>query len=417
MIDDKALLSEYLSESEELLESLLADLDSLGAQPDHDPDINLINRIFRTVHSLKGLSGMMGLVEVQSLAHEFEDILEDLRLGQISLDRDNMAIFQEVGSGLAALVGGAARGSAAYEDYDRFRELLASVAGKSRARARDSENEIDSLGLSAQERDQLREDEKYRISVNLKAGRLFYSVSVQFDLESLTTKYNALAAKLESSGERITTFSERTKEPALIGFKLLFATLLKEADVKRLVEPFGGRVSRIGRSPWRRAGEALKVVGRKQRTKQSSEKREAEANASTVLPTTFAQESLHPVSSSVRVELSQVDELSGLAHELAIETQHLSSMADRFLIAAGFGARERFDLRLSARRLEREFLELEERLVELRMVSMAQTFTRAARLAGRLARDLGKSVSVEVSGRETQLDKMIVDRIADPIYH
>ncbi|HVF88543.1 MAG TPA: ATP-binding protein [Blastocatellia bacterium] len=417
MIDDKALLSEYLSESEELLESLLADLDSLGAQPDHDPDINLINRIFRTVHSLKGLSGMMGLVEVQSLAHEFEDILEELRLGQISLDRDNTAIFQEVGSGLAALVGGAARGSAAYEDYDRFRELLASVAGKSRARARGSENEIDSLGLSAQERDQLREDEKYRISVNLKAGRLFYLVSVQFDLESLTTKYNGLASKLESSGERITTFSEKTKEPALIGFRLLFATPLKESEVKKLVEPFGGRVSRIGRSPWRRAGEALKVVGRKQRAKQSSEKRGAEAKASTVLPTSFAQESLHPVSSSVRVELSQVDELSGLAHELAIETQHLSSMADRFLIAAGFGARERFDLRLSARRLEREFLELEERLVELRMVSMAQTFTRAARLAGRLARDLGKSISVEVSGRETQLDKMIVDRIADPIYH
>jgi two-component system chemotaxis sensor kinase CheA len=119
----------------------------------------------------------------------------------------------------------------------------------------------------------------------------------------------------------------------------------------------------------------------------------------------------------VRVDLSQIDELSGLAHEIAIETQRLSSMADRILIAAGFGARDRFDLRLSARRLEREFLELEERLVELRMVSLAQTFTRAARLAGRLARDLGKLVSVEVEGRGTQLDKMIVDRISDPIYH
>jgi two-component system chemotaxis sensor kinase CheA len=51
------------------------------------------------------------------------------------------------------------------------------------------------------------------------------------------------------------------------------------------------------------------------------------------------------------------------------------------------------------------------------MVSLAQTFTRAARLAGRLARELGKSVSVELAGRETQLDKMIVDRVADPIYH
>jgi two-component system chemotaxis sensor kinase CheA len=67
--------------------------------------------------------------------------------------------------------------------------------------------------------------------------------------------------------------------------------------------------------------------------------------------------------------------------------------------------------------MKREFLELEERLVELRMVSLAQTFTRAARLAGRLARELGKSVSVEVVGRETHLDKVIVDRVADSIYH
>ena len=102
-----------------------------------------------------------------------------------------------------------------------------------------------------------------------------------------------------------------------------------------------------------------------------------------MLPPTFAQESLQPLSPSVRVELSQIDELSGLAHELAIEAQRLTSMAETFLGAAGLGPKEQFDLKFSARRMEREFLELEERLVELRMVSLAQTFTRAARLAGR----------------------------------
>src|ERR1044071_1187573 len=115
--------------------------------------------------------------------------------------------------------------------------------------------------------------------------------------------------------------------------------------------------------------------------------------------------------------MGQIDELSGLAHELSIEMQKLASMADRFMLAAGLGARDQFDLRYSARRIEREFLELEERLVELRMVSLAQTFTRAARLAGRLARELGKSIFVEVIGRETPLDQGIVDRVADSIYH
>src|SRR6185436_14913775 len=98
---------------------------------------------------------------------------------------------------------------------------------------------------------------------------------------------------------------------------------------------------------------------------------------------------------------------SGLAHELSIGIEKLTSLAETYLDAAKLGARERFDLRFNARRMQREFLELEERLVGLRMVSLAQTFTRAARLAGRLARELGKSVVVDIVGRETLLDKMI----------
>src|SRR5262249_14944227 len=95
----------------------------------------------------------------------------------------------------------------------------------------------------------------------------------------------------------------------------------------------------------------------------------------------------------------------------------VTGMGEISVDGSNLGARERFDLRFGARQIQREFIELEERLVELRMVSLAQTFTRAARLAGRLARELGKSVTVEVAGRETQLDKVIVDRVGDSIYH
>src|ERR1044072_1247135 len=148
MIDDKGLLSEYLSESEELLDSLLADLDSLSAREGTSPDINLINRIFRTVHSLKGLSGMMGLAEVQSLAHEFEDILDDLRLGQLTRPEEASTALQEAGAGLAALVGGAARGTAGEEDFDRLRSLLILIATRPRERAQKDDTGSDATNLS-----------------------------------------------------------------------------------------------------------------------------------------------------------------------------------------------------------------------------------------------------------------------------
>ncbi|HJQ67971.1 MAG TPA: ATP-binding protein [Blastocatellia bacterium] len=415
MIEDKALLSEYLSESEELLDSLLADLDRLAGQATAEPDINLVNRIFRTVHSLKGLSGMMGLAEVQSLAHEFEDILDDLRLGRLGIDEEATAALQEAGAGLAALVAGAARGTVTQDDFDRLSELLTAITRRAQTRARKDDGEL--IGLSERERQLLTEYEQHRISENLSAGRTFYAITVQLEVGTLDKEYRSLTSKLAERGELITTLPETASAATLVAFKLLFATQLKEAEVKQIAKPFAGRVSKMNQSPWRRAGAALRGVGRKPKKAGDTSAPPKTGDAISTLPPAFAQESLHPLSPSVRVDLAQIDELSGLAHELSIEAERLTSMADRFLIAAGFGARERFDLRLSARRIERDFLELEERLVELRMVSLAQTFTRAARLATRLARELGKSVSVEIAGRETHLDKMIVDRIADPIYH
>ena len=412
MIDDKALLSEYLSESEELLDSLLADLDTLAASPSDSADINLINRVFRTVHSLKGLSGMMGLPEVQSLAHEFEDILDDLRLGQLALTGESVSALQEAGAGIAALVGGAARGAASDDDFDRMRALLTAIAARPKSRGKKGESNLELLGLSAKDRGLLTEYEEHRIDENLNAGRSFFSISVNFEVSKLETQYRGLTARLESKGEVITTLPGAPVKPELVSFRLILATQARESDLKPVVEQYGGRIARLGPSTWRRAGAAIINVGR-------SKKKGGERvlKVSDVLPPTFAQESLQPLSPSVRVEMSQIDELSGIAHELSIGMKQLTAMADRFLLAAELGARDQFDLRYSSRRIERDFLELEERLVELRMVSLAQTFTRAARLTGRLARELGKSVAVEVGGRETQLDKVIVDRLADAIYH
>jgi two-component system chemotaxis sensor kinase CheA len=408
MIDDKALLSEYLSESEELLDSLLADLDTLGSKS----NVNLINRIFRAVHSLKGLSGMMGLADVQSIAHEFEDILDDIRLGQLKLDKDSIAALQESGAGFAALVAGAAQGTAHEEDFERLRDLLLSIAARPRTQAKREEYELELLGFSERERQLLTEYERHRIRENLNAERAFYSLNVQFKMTDIDSKYRELTNKLADAGELITTLPATAKAKELVAFKLLLATQLRESEIKQLVSPYGARISRVGRSTWRRAGEALRVVGRKKSRAEDGNK-----SSDALLPTSFAQESLQPLSPNVRVDLSKIDDLSSIAHELSIEAQKLSDMAAHFLQVAGLGMRDSFDLKSSVRRIEREFLELEERLVELRMISLAQTFTRAARLAGRLARDLGKSVAVEIEGRDTLLDKMIVDRIADPIYH
>jgi two-component system chemotaxis sensor kinase CheA len=438
MIEDRALLNEYLSESEQLLDLLLADLDLFSAEvkPGRTAKVSptLVNRIFRAVHSLKGLSGMMGLVEVQSLAHEFEDVLDDLRLGRLDIDRQTVAGLQEAGAGFAALVGTSARGLAKEDDFRAVQERIAAVAQRRRERSREQDRVAGLIGLSDKERALLTEFEQQRINVNLEAGRQFYALTAQLPIATLDSRYRALTGKLDGLGELITTLPGVAGNPELAELKFVIATELKESDIRAGVGDSGVRVERLGQSAWRRAGKALKSVSRIQRvpglSALTSESRTAglpgtreaqvpgrEGVLRAVLPPSTPEETLRPLLAGVRVELSQIDDLSSLAHELSIETKNLSGLAGSFMSRAGSSPRERFDLKQTARRIERRFVELEERLVELRMVSLAQTFDRAARLARRLARELGKAVTVEATGRSTQLDKMIVDRLADAIHH
>ena len=88
---------EFVSEAEEILERMredYADLDDQrAAGRDVDPD--LINRLFRSAHSLKALAGMFGLESIQELSHHLEDILDGLRLNRVSIDSPAVALIDE----------------------------------------------------------------------------------------------------------------------------------------------------------------------------------------------------------------------------------------------------------------------------------------------------------------------------------
>jgi two-component system chemotaxis sensor kinase CheA len=464
---DKALLGDYISESEQLLETLAADLDlvteSAGfnknskhpQKPGQDPPLDVVNRVFRTVHSIKGLMGMMELTQIQGHVHRFETVLDDIRLGKLALSRDLSMQLQEVAETLAATIGDAARNVDPKEKMGRLHSMLDGLLDLPRVRAKKGPQSLASLRLSDHELKLLTPFERHRTSENLSAGRSFFEVRVEFQVNELDSRYRSLASMLGDRGELITTLPGKSASKQSIGLKLLLAADIKENELESLVKPFGASVARIGPSPWRRAGAVLKSAGRRKRDQeragvgplipkgkndarvqttppalssapaapaaQDSESRgvdDAELGGfRTVLPAAMAQDSFQSLSHSVRVDLSQIDEVSGLTHELYIEVERLSSMAGRIMAQAQGTAKDRFDLRQCSRSIERQFLELEERLVELRMVSLAQTFSKAGRLAERLAKDLGKEVKVALAGRGTQIDKMIVDRIGGPIYH
>ena len=88
---------EFVSEAEEILERMRGDLSDLADQRaaggDVDPD--LVNRLFRSGHSLKGLAGMFGLDALSDLAHHLEDVLDGMRLGRVALDSPAADLIDE----------------------------------------------------------------------------------------------------------------------------------------------------------------------------------------------------------------------------------------------------------------------------------------------------------------------------------
>jgi two-component system chemotaxis sensor kinase CheA len=385
-VDERSLLEQFIAESDELVEALQQDLERLAAQlatGRANPD--LLNRIFRSAHSLKGMAGMAGIDSVQRAAHRFEDLLDDMRMGRLKPDDRLVTACTRIAEDLAEMVASVASGHDAEHEAGRVAEAVDALRlGLEGSAVDDVEAALD---LDDQVRKTLTEYEEHRLRENLRERRALYDVRVAFHLTEFDRGFRALNEQLAAQGEVISTLPGASgDDPMRIAFRMLYATDAPAEEVRAVVDPAGGTATCI--SHYEAAAEP-----------------------------DFAPVEAGSVSPSVRVEIRALDDLAVLAEGLAHRTSDLagacSSMAERL----GLGAREQFDFKQLARSLERGFAELEDRLVELRLVPLASAFARARRRVLKLAADLGRDVEVVTEGDEVRLDKAIVDRIAEPLSH
>src|ERR1044071_2886899 len=100
--DDRAR-QEFTGEAEELLDTLSRDLVDFEQQGENvRPE--LVNKIFRNVHSLKGLAGMLGFADISELSHNLEDMLDKLRMGKIAISKELLDLLFDSVDGLNRLV-------------------------------------------------------------------------------------------------------------------------------------------------------------------------------------------------------------------------------------------------------------------------------------------------------------------------
>jgi two-component system chemotaxis sensor kinase CheA len=396
--DDRAR-EEFTSEAEELLDTLSRDLVEFESQGTSvRPE--LVNKIFREVHSLKGLAGMLGFGDISELSHSLEDMLDKLRMGKIEFSKDLIDLLYDAIDSLNRLVISINDPSlSGLVDMNGLTTRIHQVITRQPARAHD--DPFVELTLDEQTKKSLTEYEEHRLLENVRAGKHILSLEVTFDFSDFDERLRALTASLVDSGEVISTL------PAIpsgnmngIAFRLLYGSVLDIAAVQILAP--GAAVSSL----------------RKERG--------AVAAPAPAAPAVEAQAaapeeelSLRSLSQTVRVDISKLDHVMNIVGELIIEKTQLEALTRA--VALGTGPQQArmtsHELGKISRNLDRKLNELQKSVIEIRMVPVGQIYSKLSRTVRKTARELNKEIELVLRGEDTELDKMMVEELTDPLMH
>src|SRR6266404_1009937 len=376
--------NQFISDARELIEKLYSDLEQLrSARSLGRQRRELAARIFRRVHTLKGSAGSFGLGAVGRIAHDFEGVLDGVRLGRVEITDAVLDAFEDGTDAIARALES--------EPSEDTSPSAAAVIKRLAALAAQSKKQGAIAGglrstLPPEIARSLSEYDLQHTREAVREGAKLFIVSAAFGLETFDQNFRELNRLLGQSGEIISTGPGEPSTEDEINFRLLYAAELVPGDILR-------QASVLGRIEISELRTGSTVAG----TKVSADALPA------VQPSTDSTE-------TVRVDLRQLDELiSGASELFRYTTNALAS-----LNASG----DRLPFETATRHLRRRFVALEERLLKLRLVPAGEVLGRAASRGGRIAaRRLGKQVDFEIVGGEVGIDKSLAETIADPLLH
>lgn len=372
--DRERLRREFVAEADTLLEDGTRTLDRME-EGGADPDPALVNEIFRSVHSLKGLAGMTGFPALAEAAHELEALLGALRMGKVPFDTTTREAAREALSALQALVARVTQGEADPAAPTVVRDHVARALEARSAELRPGvviPKDVAAL---------LTEYERHRLEENVRKGRRVVFLTLDLPFETFDQSLRNAMAEAAKAGEHIGTLPGSAADPTRMTFRLLVATP-PEVDARALARAC--------------AASAVEVIAEP---------------AQAPRPEEAPEERRDPRVGTVRVPVEKISSLLDLAGELALSVRSLN----RSLAGDPAVSRHRAEKALSD--LDRAVTALGRAALALRLVPVEHLAERLARGAASIAKKLGKEAEFDVVGGEAEIDKVVADQLADPLLH
>lgn len=438
----------FIDESLEHLADIQNDLLAIEAAG-ADIDENLVNKVYRAAHSIKGGAGFMGLTNIKNLTHEMENILGKIRSRDMLPDAEIINILLLASDALVELINNITQSNDI--DISHHIESLLSITNGVPAK-QEADVEIEGLDdipapILISFPDQIagfkiNED---IISEARKGGKYIYLIRFDliYDIHKNNKTVSDLISDMCSAGIVLDKHIDidavgflREKElPDRFPFAVLFATLVSPKDINLLFEINEEQIYELTEDLQVKSiaeysdpdpdvlaserqliddyigDESLKTTSsdfQEETVGECSNEEEPDKEDVSEIRVEDTKTCMAPSDTSLRVNVSLLDTLMNLAGELVLSRNQLLQAISSGDPRAAETSGQRIDLITS---------ELQEAIMLTRMQNIGIVFNKFPRVVRDLAGNLGKDVKLSLKGKEVELDKTIIEAIGDPLTH
>lgn len=375
------LLNDFYSESDEHLNAIRDALLVLeGCVGRVEVDQAALERLFRSFHSFKGISAIVGLKPAELLAHRAEDYLRDLSRGLAPLAAAGLDVLMAATHRLEQVVRAHREGQPIPEIDSVLKELAAGGMARSRSH-------VETKAPVSPVPSTVATDIEVARARGAVVWRCTFAPAAELDQRGINVR--AVRARLGEAGDILSSASQ-VGAGGVVKFDFIVALRETPSDLES----------------WEKDGLTFQPIEQPGENPVPSE------------PAPAAPDQHNPFvapSHVVRVDLTRLDELMRLTGELVVHRSRLDEQLTR--AARGESALDIEKIEEVNASLARALRDLREGIMRVRLVPVAEIFSRMPFVVRDLARESGRKVRLNLSGQQTEIDKFLVERLKEPLLH
>ncbi|MDA2563598.1 chemotaxis protein CheA [Bacillus cereus] len=396
------LLNIFFEESEEHLQSLNENVLVLEQNP---ADMDVVGEIFRSAHTFKGMSASMEFTEMADLTHKMENVLDEIRHGNIVVNADIIDVIFECIDNLEKMVADVQQGGMGNIDVASTKQKLEALLNGNVETPTEhiEQNHIDNDDAVSHE-----------VHITVEQQAILKAVRAIMCIESLQNVGNIQKTapsieeiEADAFGFEFTVFMDTDCSIEELKQVVLHVSEIEKVEVKQ-----GEPISKEVASKKVVTQEVVQVEEKLQPAvaTQVESPIEATNQPSSAMPakSTTKTKNAKVENRSIRVQLEKIERLMNMFEESVIERGRIDELAQTI---------QNKELIEHLNRLGDISKDIQNVLLNMRMVPIETVFNRFPRMVRMLAKDLGKKIDLQITGEDTEVDKIVIDEIGDPLVH